>query len=487
MPRLIGTKACTLFFALAVCVALRRRLCSFFGWCPKTSDAAPHRSSIDLQALDPSALLETFEQAQAMSGSGFRQPGYTIWGGSVIHGDDGLFHKFVSRWDERLGHNAWVTSSEVAHAVADSPLGPWTFRGIALPRRGVRWWDGMATHNPSIHWHPFRKEYLLFYIGTSFEFAPPHGTRFTNRSQYESAWNAKRIGVAISPSLEGPWARLDSPILSPRAGQWDGGITSNPAAALYPNGSVLLLYKSIAVGYPERNTMKPKPVFFIGGAFASDPLGPYHRLTDTPLLRVNDIPLPAEDPYVWRCAATGRLHLIFKTMQPVRTAPPEKHLVVPAGWLAYSYTQQVDDLSSWAEPRLAFNRTVAVRDAAEAHSSERTWSGRRRTPKRRAYRAESAEALLGLPALLTQRHARRLQRKAHRKGQAAGICFGGNVPRDDGTFACPAIAAADGYLKVDRLERPQLLMSADGSHPTHLFAAMMINGSSANAALSLLG
>jgi len=51
-------------------------------------------------------------------------PEYNIWCGSEIKGDDGKYHLFYSRWPRNLGHIAWVTHSEVAHAVSDSPFGP---------------------------------------------------------------------------------------------------------------------------------------------------------------------------------------------------------------------------------------------------------------------------------------------------------------------------------------------------------------------------
>ena len=105
-----------------------------------------------------------------------------------------------------------MTSSEVVHAVSHSPHGPWHLRDVALPRRGRHYWDGMATHNPTVHYDELRRQYVLFYIGTTFSFDLPRGGPLTNRSLYELAWNAKRIGVATSPSLYGPWRRLSAPI-----------------------------------------------------------------------------------------------------------------------------------------------------------------------------------------------------------------------------------------------------------------------------------
>ena len=419
---------------------------------------------------EPMQMIKMLQNAESIAGSGLRQPGFIIWGGSVIKGRaDGLYHIFVSRWDEKLAHMAWVTSSEIAHAVSSSPLGPWRFQDVALPRRGCgKYWDGCMTHNPSIHWHARRKEYVLFYTGTNYDFTAPAGRPLTNRTQYELAWNSKRIGVATSKSPNGPWRRSHSPILTPRKGHWDGGITSNPSAVIYPDGSVLLVYKSIIKAYPDRNTMKPKPVFHLGGAVARDVLGPYRRAQDSPVLRFNGLALAAEDPYVWRCAATGRLHLIFKAMNTLRTPPPERRLVVPSGHLAYTYTAPGGSLMTWSLPQLAFNRTLRVR-------SMRPW--------------EQAAARSSLRTM------DRSSEMPRRPGWWTSLFGGGPSANDapkhrDASRSLPAIPALmrGVYFKVDRLERPQFLFSRDNQtkmRPTYCFAAMMVNGSSANVVLRL--
>jgi hypothetical protein len=167
-------------------------------------------------------LLEPMlTSSQTLEGSGFMRLGHIIWGGSVVHAD-GKYHIFASSWSEELGHGAWVTSSEVVHAVSDSALGPFEFRSVVLPRRGPHYWDGMATHNPTVHYCPRRQIFALYYIGITYDFAPPEGAVFSNRTEYEVAWNTKRIGVAISRSVHGPWRRMDQPILQPRPGEWDG-------------------------------------------------------------------------------------------------------------------------------------------------------------------------------------------------------------------------------------------------------------------------
>ena len=463
----------------STCIALHVMRCGCCGACASPESSRPVAVSPSGKTLmaplpgqresvpEPAAMLNMLASADTVAGSGFRQPNWMIWGGSVMRSADGLYHMFVSRWEERLGHNAWVTSSEVVHAVASSPLGPWRFRDVALPRRGRLYWDGMATHNPTVHWDARRREYALFYIGTSFDFEPPRDAPLTNRSLYELAWNSKRIGVATAASLDGPWRRSNAPIISPRLGHWDGGITSNPAVAILPNGSTLLFYKSIEVGYPERNERTKKPLFYIGAAISHASVrGPYIRMQEGPALTSNFTQtreVAAEDPYLWHCPRSGRLHLIFKAMQPVRRL--NKSIAVPSGYLGYTYTSPGGSLQTWALPRLAFNRTLAVRDDTAALNMPRatpwwSWSWWSAKP--------------GLAAVTSVR--RRLTESRRRSTFSA--------PRPEvGVPVAEPKGEGSGLLTVDRLERPQMLFS--GNTPTHCFAAMMLNGSSANVVLRL--
>ena len=63
----------------------------------------------------------------------FIDPDYYIWCGTMVRGDDGTCHLFYSRWPRKFGHYAWVTHSEVGHAVADAPLGTFRHVDVALP------------------------------------------------------------------------------------------------------------------------------------------------------------------------------------------------------------------------------------------------------------------------------------------------------------------------------------------------------------------
>ncbi len=237
-------------------------------------------------------------------GGGFAMDDYWVWGSSVIKGNDGKYHMFADRWAKDLGFGAWVTNSEVVHAIADVPEGPYTFEDVALPARGAEYFDGLVTHNPRVIL--FQGMYYLYYFGTTYDFpVPTPGSEPVERA-FGRAWMNKRIGVASSRSLYGPWQRMDQPVIEPRPGHWDATITTNPSPVINPEtGKILLMYKSSPVDW--------NPPLLLGVAEASHPQGPYQRLTDGPIFRFdtednkdNDV----EDPFVWW--AGNHFELIMK-------------------------------------------------------------------------------------------------------------------------------------------------------------------------------
>ncbi len=227
-------------------------------------------------------------------GGGYQDADYWVWGSSVIKGEDNRYHMFASRWSRNLNFGNWVTSSEVVHAVADTPVGPYTTVGVALLARGKEYWDGMCTHNPRIV--KYKDQYLLYYFGTTYDFEKPTPENpKVSGDNWVKAWRNKRIGVAISNSVNGPWKRLDKPVIEPRKGYWDASITSNPSPVVNDKtGEILLMYKSSAdtTNAPLR----------LGVSKALVPEGPYERLSDEPILMFEtkeNEHIDLEDPYVW--------------------------------------------------------------------------------------------------------------------------------------------------------------------------------------------
>ncbi len=167
-----------------------------------------------------------------------------IWGSSVIKGEDGRYHMFASRWSKKGGFGNWVTNSEVVRAVSNTPAGPYVFQKVVLPVRGKEYFDGLVTHNPQIV--KYNDKYLLYYFLTTYNFPVPDIRNPTvNKDKFREAWMNKRIGMAVSDSVNGPWKRMDNPVIEPHPGKWNASITSNPAPVVNPvSEEILLMYKS---------------------------------------------------------------------------------------------------------------------------------------------------------------------------------------------------------------------------------------------------
>lgn len=142
--------------------------------------------------------------------------GYFVWGGSVIKVDN-IYHLFASRWPETSKFpSGYRTQSEIVHATADNPLGPYKFSEIVVKGRGEKWWDGQMCHNPKIQ--KSGDTYVLYYIGTAI------GSKL------------RKCGYAYSKSINGPWTRCDKPLPF-------GEDHNNPAPYIHKDGSVLVVFR----------------------------------------------------------------------------------------------------------------------------------------------------------------------------------------------------------------------------------------------------
>lgn len=217
----------------------------------------------------------------------FSDPEYNIWCGSVVEGDDGKFHMFYSRWPRSLGHNAWVTHSEVARAVSDSPFGPFRHAEVVLPERDRGFWDGACTHNPTVV--RIGGKFYLYYMGNTGDREKTQGLNWQHR-------NNQRIGVAVADRPEGPWTRFDKPLIdiSPDPEAPDALATNNPSVVERPDGSVLMIYKAVA---------KRGPLPFGGpvvhlAAVSDSPLGPFTKQPGQIFTGKGQF-FAAEDPFIW--------------------------------------------------------------------------------------------------------------------------------------------------------------------------------------------
>ena len=234
----------------------------------------------------------------------FKSETKSIWGGSLVKGEDGLYHMFYSRWDKKIGWE-WVNYSEIAHATSTSPFGPFKFKDVALGMRDHSKWDGTTTHNPTIH--KIKGKYYLYYMGNTGNLKV-----MSSPGKPKLNWvhrNNQRIGVAVADSPNGPWTRFDTPVLdiTKNENAHDALMTSNPSVCEMKDGKILMVYKAVG-------KKKPLP----GGgpvvhlvAIADSPKGPFKKYPD-PIFTFKGETFPAEDPYIWY--QDGRYRAIVKRM-----------------------------------------------------------------------------------------------------------------------------------------------------------------------------
>lgn len=227
---------------------------------------------------------------------GFRMEGYWVWCGSVIKGEDGRYHMFASRWPKTQPmHPGWLLQSEVVRAVSDTPSGPYEFQEVVLPARGAEYWDGRITHNP--HIMKDKDTYILYYIGSTHPFPDitENETLVHEDLSVITARANKRIGIAVSDSVFGPWKRYNQPILQTRPEHPDSLLTSNPAPCFREDGSVVMVYKARAYKKPP----------YVGELHGPMTLGVAEAAAFNSTYRVTkDILFPddicIEDPFIWR-------------------------------------------------------------------------------------------------------------------------------------------------------------------------------------------
>ncbi len=191
--------------------------------------------------------LQLYDRFEAIKQDNiFKTAGYYNWGTSIIKGKDGKYHMFYSRWEKKYGFSGWLLFSEIAHATAKSPIGPWKYRETVLKGRGFGYWDAITAHNPKIKY--FNGKYYLYYISTNSGNQPLSEKEMitTAATGYgDKYWmplrNRQRTGVAVSNSLNGVWKRQDKALLEPAFPI--NSLTVNPAITQGKDGKFYLIVK----------------------------------------------------------------------------------------------------------------------------------------------------------------------------------------------------------------------------------------------------
>eukprot|EP01051_Picozoa_sp_SAG22_P013174 SAG22_NODE_1449_length_4399_cov_6.411860_1_plen_353_part_00 len=127
--------------------------CSLAGQC----DLGTGECSCDAWASGVDCSYLNFAPVDKASGLGYVDATWSSWGGNAVRGKDKLWHLFMAEIGPagRKGLGGWTSHSQVAHAVAQSPAGPYKRFGlVAAPEH----------HNPTVKVSPVDGSWNLYSI-----------------------------------------------------------------------------------------------------------------------------------------------------------------------------------------------------------------------------------------------------------------------------------------------------------------------------------
>lgn len=264
--------------------------------------ASEPAAELDIASMLPSP----FEKANIIS-----YDDYNNWGTNIVKGKDGKYHAIYSRWERSKGHLAWVTDSEVAHAVSDNLTGPYVYQNMVLPPRGREFWDGDVTHNP--HLLEYDGKYYLYYMGnrgSGYWETVPEGTKPNYKD--DEWWvnrNNQQVGVAVTDDLNGEWTRFDKPLIGVEG--TDRMMTSTPTVSIREDGKFLMAYKYVV---PDERYPNGRVVHVT--ALSDSPLGPFVD-TGKPFITHPTASFAIDDHVEW--FQDGRYYCIAKDSRGVMT------------------------------------------------------------------------------------------------------------------------------------------------------------------------
>jgi hypothetical protein len=100
--------------------------------------AAPYMTRHDQVEINGNGIYQSLGRAKV--DGGYRDDIYRVWGSSIVKGDDGKFHMYVSRWPKNIKfHPGWMAASEIAHCVTHNlslpPFLPATYNRISFTKQ----------------------------------------------------------------------------------------------------------------------------------------------------------------------------------------------------------------------------------------------------------------------------------------------------------------------------------------------------------------
>jgi beta-xylosidase len=190
------------------------------------------------------------------------------------------------------------------------------FHDVALPPRDRHMWDGMVTHNPTVL--KVGKTYYLYYMGNTGDGVIQPTLNWSHR-------NNNRVGVAVAGNPNGPWKRMDHPLIDVSAdkGAPDSLSVSNPSVTRGRDGMFYLLYKAVG---------QQKPLPFGGPvvhlmATSNSPTGPFQKDL-TPMFTIAGNNFPFEDPFFWFDKRRDRYFVIMKDNKGTISGTGQSSLVL---------------------------------------------------------------------------------------------------------------------------------------------------------------
>lgn len=259
-------------------------------------------------------LPEEFDKANVIE-----EEKYNVWGTNIIKGKDEKYHAIYSRWSKSYGFDAWVTHSEIAHAVSDNLTGPYLFENLVLPPRRNEFWDGDCTHNP--HVIQYKGKYYLYHMGNKgsgyWSNTPDNLMPKISDDEWWVNRNNQRIGVAVSDDLNGEWKRFNKPLID--IDQYRK-MVSTPVVSIRPDGKFLMAYKYVE----EKKGRKGGRVIHVT-AMSDSPTGPFVD-TDIPFIVNSNATFAIDDHVEW--FQDGKYYCIGKDHDGSFTEFPKGSMVL---------------------------------------------------------------------------------------------------------------------------------------------------------------
>lgn len=151
------------------------------------------------------------------------------WGGSAALGDDGLYHLFVSESVNDCPLKLWTSNMRCSHTVSEDPLGPYTFRNVAVDV----WCTNPAVVTQKNH-TTGSTTWFLFHMGDGAPRKPIQNcTNGTSTSAPERTHDliaqSKYIvsGLHVASSPDGPFEYVNMTVDN----------CNNPSPLIHPNGT----------------------------------------------------------------------------------------------------------------------------------------------------------------------------------------------------------------------------------------------------------